>query len=296
MDYNKLKTFVITADYMSITAAAEYLRRSQSAITQQIQALEEELEMKLFERKAGRIYLSKDGEKIHHFAKQRLGALDDYVGSLRKQAENVEGQLSIGVLNDSGTDFNAGKAIGVFCSKHPNVRVSVTVGATSVIEQGLIDNKFDIGVLVFFEKPEMFERKHIKTNNHHLYTSQKYLDANGPISTYKDLIQKDLIDISKDFLGLGTFIKKNAKEYLATLKHREPNIICPNIEMIYHMIVAGYGVAMLPDFLVEKAVKSGRLIRIFESAKSLTGGLDVAIRSNRTVRLCEKLFIEHISK
>lgn len=295
MDYNKLKTFVITADYGSITAAADHLRRSQSAITQQIQALEEELETQLFERKAGRIFLSADGEKIHAYAKQKLGALDDYVGSLRQESKSVEGHLSIGVLNDSGTDFDIGKAVGGFCQKYSKVRVSIHVGDTDFVENGLIDNNFDLGVFVFFKKPEMFIKKPVKTNHHHLYTSKKYLDAHGPIKSYKDLVQKDLIDIHKDFLGLSTFIRKNAKEYLATLKHREPNIVCPNIAMIHSMILEGHGIAMLPNFLVEKDLKSGRLVKLFKSAKSLTGGLDVAYRTNRTLRLCERLFVEHVS-
>ncbi len=71
-DFNKLNTFIEVAKLGSISKAADKLFRTQSAITQQIQGLEEELDLSLFVRQKSRIYLTKEGEKIFHFAESRI--------------------------------------------------------------------------------------------------------------------------------------------------------------------------------------------------------------------------------
>lgn len=83
MDYNKIQTFVLIAELGSMTEAARRLHRSQSAISQQIQALEENLDLRLLERKAGKILLSADGERLYQIAKDRLSQIGDEVQLMR---------------------------------------------------------------------------------------------------------------------------------------------------------------------------------------------------------------------
>lgn len=295
MDFNKVSTFVSVAELGSITLAAQSLRRSQSAISQQIQALESELGLRLLERRNAKVFLSKDGQRIFTLARANLGHLNDGILALKKSASSVTGHIAVGVLNDFGTDFHIGKAIGNFCQRYPGVSFSVQVGASPQLERDLVDNKIDLGIFVFFQDPSLFHRKAIEKSSHSLYTSAKHLKERGAIEGFRDVLSRNLVDLSDELPCLSTFFKKNAPRWLPSLKHRRPNVIAPNLEVVKQILLSGYGLAMLPDFLVCEEVRSRRLVRLLPSSKSLVGILDVAYRTNRTLPLCEHLFVDHLA-
>jgi len=120
MDYNKIKTFIIVAESGSISQAAKILMRSQSAISQQIQALESELNLQLLERKNAKILLSQDGERILKFTKPSLNLIDDNMAEIKKSKNEAKGHIRFGAHHNYSTDFDIGKMIGSFNKKYPN--------------------------------------------------------------------------------------------------------------------------------------------------------------------------------
>ena len=179
MDYNKLQTFTVVAELGSVTAAARKLRRSQSAVSQTIQALESELRLRLLERRKSRVYLSPDGERIHELARRTLGTLRDGILGLQASSAAVEGHITLGALNDFGTDFDVGRAIGSFVAAHPRVTFSLVTGTSPSLEQALVDNRVDLGFLVVFREPGMFIRAAVEKSWHSLYTSTEYARAHA---------------------------------------------------------------------------------------------------------------------
>src|SRR5436305_15322071 len=122
MDYNKLKTFLKVAEKGSVTRAAAELGRTQSAITQQIRLLEEELGFSLLERKHAKIFLTPQAERLVSIGLHSLGALDDEVARLKSDLRAVEGALSIGALEDYGNG-RLGADLATFCATYPRVRL-----------------------------------------------------------------------------------------------------------------------------------------------------------------------------
>ena len=106
MDYNKIETFNTVARFGSVTKAAHHLRRSQSAITQQIQALESELSLKLFIRKHGRVYLSKEGERVFNVSQNRLSEISNKISEIQGELGELSGLIKIGYLDDGSTSFD----------------------------------------------------------------------------------------------------------------------------------------------------------------------------------------------
>jgi len=296
MDYNKLKTFITVAELGSITAAGEALRRSQSAISQQIQLFEEELQMQLLERKNARIFLSLDGEKIFNHAKQRLNEIDDNISHLKGAKENVEGHIQLGELGDFGNKFQVGRYLGNFSKKYPLVTFSIKQSTSPILEQDLLNNKIDLAFTVYYSMPEMFHQIPIEKTWHSLYTSKQYLKKVGSIKNYKKILSCDLIDLDENFICIGTFLRKNAKNIAPRLKYQKPNTIVSNHLIAKQIVSAGHGIAILPDYFVEDEVKREKFIQLMPSAKSIFSGLDLAYRTNKTLRLCEKLFIKYIQE
>jgi DNA-binding transcriptional LysR family regulator len=296
MDYNKLKTFAKVAQCGSITLAAAQMFRSQSAISQQIQLLEEELELKLLERKGGRVYLSRHGEQVLELVHDRLLGIDEGILELKAATNNIEGNLRIGVLNDYGTDINYGRIVGEFCRRYPNVNIELVEGTSTSLERILSNNDIDLSFQVYFQNPEMVIQIPISKTRHSLYTSPKYIEANGPFGSHKQVIAADLIDLTNDFICIGTYIAKNAPNLFSTLKHRQPTIAAPNHEIMRQIVCSSFGIAILPDYFVAKDLKAGRLIKLMPGSEAVYAGLDLAYRTNKTMRLVEREFIKFATK
>lgn len=296
MDYNKLKTFVIVAEFGSITAAAVLLRRSQSAISQQIQLLEDELEMRLLERKSARIFLSKDGEQLYRAAKEKLGQIDDEVSTLRSTAHLVEGHIMTGFLNDYGNEFRIGKYLSEFSNEYPKITFEIIEGTSRDLEPQLLENKLDLAFTVYFTQPEMFIRRPLGKTWHSIYASKAYLERAGTPKNFKEVLNASLIDLSHDFACFITSYRKNAPTLVPSLMHRRPNIVAPNFEIAKEIITSGYGIGYLPEYLMKNYPVTKKCTRLLTSAKRIFAGVDIAYRTNKTLRLCEKLFIEHCLK
>ena len=291
MDYNKLKTFVIVAETGSITAAAARVHRTQSAVTQQIQFLEDELELKLFERKNARIYLSKDGERIFEMAKLKLGEIDDAVFDIREKLESAEGLIRLGVLNDYGNEFRIGQFLGKFCQRYPKVKFYLVEAPSRELEQLMLANEIDMAFSVFFSHPEMFIQKPLGKTFHSIYATPEYQKTHS-IRDYKQILEETIIDLTDNFACFATWYRKNCKKLLPSLLHRTPDIVAPNFLVVKELVLSGIGMGILPDYLVAEEFKTKKLVKLMKTDKQIFAGIDVAYRTNKTLRLCEKLVVD----
>lgn len=295
MDYNKLKTFVVVAENGSISAAARGLSRTQSAITQQIQQLEEELGFALFDRNNGRIYLTRAGDQLRDVAGQMLGDLDDKILHMKNELTSVEGHLRIGVLEDFGT-ARLCNLIAAFKENHPRIRISLIYGPSETIEAHLLANQVDIGFLITYKDKTFFNCIPLSVDSHVLCTSRDYWLDRGPFNTIEQIIDADLIDFSDYFPCLGTWVKKNQSALASRLLRRKPDVVLASHSGIKAIIKAGYGIAILPHYLISLELKEGSIVHLLQESKSIRAGIDFAFRKKHKEKLCEKLFREYVFK
>lgn len=98
MTLQQLRTFLTVCDEMSITGAASRLFITQSAVSQQIKALEEEFEIKLFDKKGRRICITSDGKVFFEIAKKIIEKADSIAEKLKATKS-----LEVGSLNLAST-------------------------------------------------------------------------------------------------------------------------------------------------------------------------------------------------
>ena len=105
MDWDKLKIFYAVAEAGSFTSATVVLNISQSAISRQIQSLEEDLNVKLFERHARGLALTDSGEYLYKTAHEVISKLKDVEISLGDQKNKPSGKLTITTVRSFGTHW-----------------------------------------------------------------------------------------------------------------------------------------------------------------------------------------------
>ena len=119
MDIRQLKTFITVAKLNSFTQTANQLGYVQSSITSQIQLLEKELGIRLFERFGKKISLTSEGREFLSYAKQFLD-LWEKAKSVASDLDTIKGTLSIGVV-ESICAFKLPKLLEEYNKCYPNV-------------------------------------------------------------------------------------------------------------------------------------------------------------------------------
>lgn len=292
MDLNKLLIFQIVSELQSISKAAKKLYRTQSAVSQQILLLEEELGFRLFVRKRARIFLSPEGKILAEVLTKDFDHIRSTIHSIKDNLEMVDGLLRIGILLDYSTPFSISEALVKFSRDYPKVEFKISFGTNTEIEQQLIQGKIDLGILIVFKERDLFKRREIMQASHSLVTSASHYRKMKSKNIEQILENENLIDFTEDFLCITPWINKNFPQHLGILKSRGPSMIVPNHLEALKMIEKGWGTAVLPDYLCENHFKSESLVKVFPKKKELTVGLDIAHFANRTPTLREKLFMD----
>src|SRR6201997_31088 len=147
-DIDCLRSFLLVADTMSISRAAENVGRSQSTVSQQIAKLEAQLGKGLLTRRKGRVInLTSEGGKLVQYARRMLQLNDEAYASMSDDV--LTGFVRLGVpLDFFGRDFTAWLAR--FKNRHPMVGLEVEANQSENLIKRSARGEFD---LAFFKQP-----------------------------------------------------------------------------------------------------------------------------------------------
>lgn len=192
MDLQKLKSFVAAAHLNSITAASKSVNLTQSAVSQQIKDLEEELCCKLIDRTTRPISVTKQGAELIIAARNMLRIFDDFKSHQHKS--EVAGSIVLGYVRSSITDALAGALLSIR-KLHPNVTVQLiyTQGVTSLLSREVADGKLDAALgagplelskgLLWL--PYSSEKYYVVAPNHYPGNTDEDLLEHGPYIRFK---------------------------------------------------------------------------------------------------------------
>lgn len=156
MNFKQLEAFIKVADLKSFTLAARQLYMSQPAVSFQIKALEEELQVSLFQRNDRKTTLSEAGQMLYPQAK-------DILHYYRKMIENLEnlkglrvGKLLIGASTIPG-EYVLPLFMGGFRQMYPGIEVALRVGGSGKVVEWVRDKEVALGITGTFIEEEGLE-------------------------------------------------------------------------------------------------------------------------------------------
>lgn len=142
MEIYQLRTFVAVAETASFSLASKRLGRTQSAVSQQVKLLEDELGVPLFVRKLREVSLTEAGNQFLPFARSIINEASNAKDHIAGLSGRVEGDLNIGV--GFAVEPYIRKAIVEMMKLYPDVRIKVVYSQSHVLNQLLNDHKIDI--------------------------------------------------------------------------------------------------------------------------------------------------------
>ena len=142
----RLKVFRAVAEQLNFRKAAEHLFLTQPAITLQIKALENDLGVRLFDRSAGRISLTRQGSILLGYANKAAALVCEAERELGTDDGAVLGELSLGV-STTIAQYVLPRLLGAFLGENPRVQFSLHSGNTSEIVELLLESKVSVGLI-----------------------------------------------------------------------------------------------------------------------------------------------------
>jgi len=142
----RLKVFRAVAEQLNFRKAAEQLFLTQPAVTLQIKALENDLGVRLFDRSAGRITLTRQGSVLLGYANKVAKLVADAERELGGSQGEVSGELLLGV-STTIAQYVLPRLLQAFLEEHPRVQFSLHSGNTSQVVELLLEGKVAIGLI-----------------------------------------------------------------------------------------------------------------------------------------------------
>ena len=143
-----LRTLLATQQLGSLNRAAERIGRSQSAVSQQMRKLEEQIGQPLFRRQGRGLVLTESGDLILSYARRILDLNDEAVRAVR--GASVAGVVRFGLPGDFAETWLPA-ALGQFKKTHPAVRVEIAVERNGILLERLDRGELDLVLVMGYQ-------------------------------------------------------------------------------------------------------------------------------------------------
>lgn len=255
MEFRNLYSFLCVAEKGNFTKAAEELGYAQSTVTTQIQQLEEEIGVPLFERIGKRNMLTMQGQQLIIYANQVLQVLKHIkdLGSLNPK--EVQGTIRIGAVESLMSSLLL-SIIGQYREQYPNMSIQICLGLTASLFDRLRHNEVDI---VFTIGDGIEIRDCICAASH---TEQAVFVASQdhPLAQEAAIPLGRILDHSLILTGDNSYLYQK----LCHLAFQQKSQITSYIQTdssrnIIDLVNQNLGIAFLPEYLLRRLSKEYRL-------------------------------------
>lgn len=248
MDWDKLRIFHAAAEAGSFTRAGEGLNMSQSAVSRQISALEQELGTPLFHRHARGLIPTEEGELLMRTARDIQLRLEDVRARLMDSRGQPSGVLRVTTTVGIGSTWLTSR-LNEFLDLNPGMRLELILDDS---ELDVAMRQADVAIrLRTPTQPDLIQRK-LFTVHFHLMASPAYLKRYGMPETAEDLDEHRIVVFGEN---APTYLKD--MNWLCTAgrgsgEPRQATLAVNNLVAIRNAARRGVGIAMLPDYMIDK--------------------------------------------
>jgi DNA-binding transcriptional LysR family regulator len=248
LDWDKLRVFHAAAEAGSFTHAAESLKLSQSAISRQVSALEHDVGVPLFHRHARGLVLTEQGELLFRTAHDVLMKLENVKTALSETKDRPSGVLRVTTTVGLGAGWLT-ERLHEFLDLYPDIQLQLILANE---ELDLTMRQADCAIrLRQPQQPDLIQRR-LFTVHFHLYASPSYVNKFGKPATMADLKNHRIVTFGEpvpshlsELNWLETVGDFEGGKRVATLQIND-------ILSIKRAVQRGAGIAMLPDYIVDK--------------------------------------------
>ncbi len=289
MHIETLKVFCDLVDLESFSLAAERNFITQSAVSQQIRALEEKFKRRLLERVRGRrdVKLTPAGEVFYRESKKVLESYNNLQEELRGVVGKIGGTVKVATVYSVGLHELPAK-VREFMTKFPSAKIDLEYSRTTKVVRDVLNGSVELGVLAFPEPRRGLKIAEMPNNRLVLIAPLDHKLASRKRVRIQDLNGQDFVHFERDVPTRKATDKILKDHQVEVRKVAEFD----NIETIKRAVEVGFGLAIVPGPAVTDDARNGRLAVIEMAEKYWVRPIGVVYRSDRKLSLAARKFVE----
>lgn len=257
MDFDRLRLFRDIAQSRSVSKGALMNGISQSAVSQYLQDLEEQMGATLLDRTTRPLTVTEAGKLYLDMCRDTLSRRDEFQAALEVLKEQVEGTVRVASIYSVGLS-ELSRLEQEFVRRYPQARIEVQYLRPEKVYEAVVTDRADIGLLSYPEPtkevtvlPWRQEQMAVAASPYH------------PLAKDSEVRPQDLDGL--DFIGFDEDlpIRKDIDRFLRE-HHVHVNVTLhfDNIQMIKEAVAHGSGVSIMPARVMEEEVAQGRIVPI----------------------------------
>jgi len=290
MQLDTLKVFCDVVDSKSFSKAARLNRVTQSAISQQIRALERRYDRKLLDRAPRAIQPTPAGEKFYEAARQVLARFEELEAVMREESDEAEGPVTLATIHSVGL-HEIQQHLKELMRRYPRVSVRMSYRRSDQVYDEVAAGDADVGLVAYpREKRELEmipfseDRLVVVVPPDHLYArkgeiSLSRLDGINFVAFERDIPTRRAVDKMLRDVGISVEIRMELD----------------NIETVKRAVEIGMGVSILPRAATAPEVAAGTLVAIPITDGDFVRPISILVRRGRSLSRAAEALIEVFS-
>lgn len=248
LDWDKLRVFHAAAEAGSFTHAADTLKLSQSAISRQVSALEADVGVPLFNRHARGLVLTEQGELLFRTAHEVMMRLEHVRSRLSETRDRPSGTLRVTTTVGLGAGWLT-ERVQEFLDLYPDIQLQLILANE---ELDLMMRHADCAIRLRQPQQSDLIQRRLFTVHMHIYASPAYIAAHGTPSSLADLDNHRIVTFGEPIpihiADVNWLESAGRPDGTRRAAHLQIN----DILAIKRAVQQGAGIAMLPDYMIDK--------------------------------------------
>jgi LysR family transcriptional regulator, hydrogen peroxide-inducible genes activator len=289
MELRQLRYFCAVAETASFSRAANKTHVSQPSLSQQIQKLEQELGVRLFDRLGRSVRLTEPGRAFLPRARNILHEVEEASSNIQETATVIGGSVSLGVIPTVAPYFLP-RRLAVFSKKYPNVRVSVVEEITALLLEALRSGGVDVAMLALPLPARSHEFLSFPVLTEKLFAvlPKRHALARRPQVSLDDLRDEPFL-----LLRDGHCFRDTALDVCKQAR-MHPKVVFESgqFSSILSMVAAGMGISIVPKMAVDTHLSDCRFVPLNDEQARRTIG--AVVLRGRLLTRAQNAFLEQL--
>jgi len=280
INLNQLRVFESVYRSKSMTHAARELHLTQSGVSQHIKALEDVLELKLFDRIKQKLVPTPSAKELYTSTAKSFEDIETILNRLKKTDKELTGMISIGMPIEFGNNIIL-PLLTEFQKKHSKVRFKIRQGFPFEMNHMLLTGELDFAFVDSFAMDKGIKTDAVYDEVLELCVSKKLGIPNKASTDFAFYEKLSYVDYQEDQSVLSLWMKHHTQTRSSDL---DVKVFLMDAYGISKLVRQGVGLGVLPGHLVEKLIRSGDELQILKgSGKPLHNTISIAYLEEKTL-------------
>jgi LysR family transcriptional regulator, transcriptional activator of the cysJI operon len=286
MQLSSLKVFCDLSETESFTKAAQINGVTQSAVSQQISALERQFKAMLIERSKKKFRLTREGEILYDYSKRICQTYDELHNKLQEVRDIVSGSIRVATIYSIGL-HDLPPYMKKFLKAYPTVKIHVEYRRANQVYDDVLGNVVDLGLVAYPNKDPRLEIVPLRKDRMVLVCHPQHPFAKLKTIPIASLAGQKFIGFEPD-IPTRKAIDKILREHEVTV---QTVMEFDNVETVKRAVEIDAGVSILPQTTIAQEVSKATLVQVPFEGEEFHRPLAALFKKNKVLSPAMKQFL-----